>query len=152
MQTDITFSVKSLQNINKTSIYNYDETSFQLAEAYDTRTIYVGHQHLTLEADTSSATVIGLSGYFNLSQCDSFEFDADKLIVNNNSVSVLFKETPEPGVGYPYTIAGISEYDANQKVLKIGSLQDTYEFIQISDNTILGLEANRLKCIFITSI
>ncbi len=119
---------------------------------YDTRSIYIGHQYLTLEVDTKSGYIIGLSGYYNLNSCDSFCYNSENLNSIDGSVKATFKEAAEPGVGYPYTIPGNSQYDAKQKILNIGNYHDPTEFVQINKNLILGLCSEELVSILVLNI
>lgn len=152
MQTDIVFSIESFKHIDKKSTYDYEENSFRLNEVYDTRSLYIGHQYLTLEVDTESGYIIGLSGYYNLNSCESFCFVSEELNLVDGSVKATFKEAPEPGVGYPYTIPGKSYYDAIQRILIIGNNSASSEIVQINKNLVLGLQSGKLISIMVKNI
>ena len=152
MSGRIVFTVDSNQQLNIKSSYNYEEDSFQLSSYYDTRTLYIGHQYLTLEVDADSGYLIGLSGYFNLSKCESFDSDIDFNGTLYKSVSVFFEEGAEPGVGYTYRLPGKAQYDLKKKVLKIGNYHSTTKFVQLDNDLILGLDSGKLKCVIVKNI
>lgn len=152
MNTNVIFTIQAFKQSNKKSNYDYEENSFRLNESYDTKTLYIGHQYLTLELDAESGYVIGLSGYFNLSYCERFKFNDINDALPPCDVVATFEENLEPGIGYDYVIPGKSEYDSNRKILKIGNYIDSLEFAQIHSNLILGLRSGKLTCILIKNI